>query len=328
MAGRLMFSSPSEFLSYVRVAYSIPIPGDDDAMDKVWEVASAELKQHSGQTLPRPDPEDPYGPAIEELNDALLKHLTPDQRTKFQRKCAFGALDHPSVNAFCVRSPDEFYAMVLHHGLMNFYHKFIKLMLAAERLDAVHFCSRKDPRELSREDVIGYLSEFITSYRLTGVTRGPIVRLAMPVLGYAGYLLTLAEAFVVGHEAGHFLAGHLEDDANFRPHKSLRSLGVFEENRNHMNELEADAYGFRFMRTFVDQSETDSDRLMAVASVIVFEGLRSTGSDSATSSHPATTDRLKEISRQFLGDWGQTLVRHYLELDIRQFARTFAEGRG
>jgi hypothetical protein len=113
---------------------------------------------------------------------------------------------------------------------MNLLHKYTKLVVAAHDPAQVVYCNRKDPASLTPAELLEWADELGMNYLTTGATRGAMLKLSDHAMAAVSPIVHLAETFVLGHEAGHYLAGHLEDDARFSADEEVRSLEVFAEN--------------------------------------------------------------------------------------------------
>lgn len=127
------FSTPPEYLQYVRAAYARPYTrgAPDPEMHRLTRL---DIEKYG---VPLPDPSDPYRHVVRELADRAAATVMARRGVDITTRCAIGPLDEPSVNARCFRSANGFYAIVLHHGLMLLLHKHSKLLTAAVRQQAL-----------------------------------------------------------------------------------------------------------------------------------------------------------------------------------------------
>jgi hypothetical protein len=123
----------------------------------------------------------------------------------------------------------------------------------------------------------------------------------------ATLMLTLAEAFVLGHEIGHFLAGHLEDESRLVAHDRNPRLEFYAENSRHQDEFEADIYGFEVMRDYFEFEVPKSMLLGALVST--FEALSLAGAGSESASHPSAHDRIRNVADAYFSADTTELVR-------------------
>jgi hypothetical protein len=156
------FSTPSEYLQYVRAAYARPYTrGAPDP--EMHRLARLDIEKYG---VPLPDPSDPYRHVVRELADRAAATVMARRGVDITTRCAIGSLDEPSVNASCFRSANGFYAIVLHHGLMLLLHKHSKLLTAAVRPASVVYCNRLSPSQLTPELVVSWAAELGQIYRV------------------------------------------------------------------------------------------------------------------------------------------------------------------
>jgi Zn-dependent protease with chaperone function len=187
------------------------------------------------------------------------------------------------------------YALVIHHGLMNLLHKYTKLVVAAHDPSQVVYCNRKDPASLTPAELLGWADELGPNYLATGATRGVMLKLSDRAMTAVSPIVRLAETFVLGHEAGHYLAGHLEDDTRFSADEEVPWLEVFAENERHEDEFEADAYGFEIMKACSPSAPAET---VHAALVGAFSMMGLIGGDVATASHPASSKRYQRMAER------------------------------
>jgi hypothetical protein len=193
---------------------------------------------------PYPDRANPYGWVVENLTSDVVSHMQSRLSAEVAQSCAIGPLSHPSVNARCFRSKEGRYAIVLHHGLMNLLHKHSKLWVAAVNPSAVTYCNRKAPPSLTSQELIKWAGELGVIYRATGETKCALVELNHEGSFAASLTTTISEAFVLGHEMGHVLCGHLESSTRVVADDLIPSLQVLPESASHHDEFEAKATRF------------------------------------------------------------------------------------
>ena len=307
------FATPSEFLEHVRSAYAVPRAHatPDREMLRLTHASLEELG------LPPPDPANPYDTVIRDLTDQVAAGFQSRCGVDVSQSCGIGALDHPSVNARCFRSRHAHYAIVLHHGLMTLLHKHSKLLTAAVMPSKVVYCNRKDPRLLTSEELVSWSAELGPIYRAIGETKGAMVKLAPEASVIAGTMLTLGEAFVLGHEIGHMVSGHLDDPSRFVPDETLPWLEFFAENALHEDEFEADAHGFEAMR---DYSESTSMSVVLGAVVSTFAVLSLIGAGEPSRTHPSAMDRIHRLVERHFSAETARLVHRWIDQDDREAA--------
>ena len=307
------FSTPAEFLQYVRSAYTIR-QGHATPDHKMLR-----LNRESLDTLglPRPDPADPYGMVVRQLADQVTTGFRSRDGIDVSESCAIGPLDHASVNARCFRSDEGHYAIVLHHGLMNLLHKHSKLLTAAVDPSRVVYCNRKDPSRLTRRELVSWTEELGTIYRSTGETKGALVKLNEEATIAATTMLTLSEAFVLGHEIGHAVAGHLEDGSRLVADDEIPWLQFLPESSLHEDEFEADTHGFAAMR---DPFESVPKSMVLGALVSTFSTLSLIGAGAASDTHPSAMDRIHHLVERHFNAETAKLVRRWIDEGDQQAA--------
>jgi hypothetical protein len=257
------------------------------------ELTELDLKKRG---LELPDSDEAYGVVVARISDEIATACSEVWSRDLRERCAMGPLRHPSVNARCFRSPNGVYALVIHHGLMNLLHKYTKLVIAAHDPSQVVYCNRKHPASLTTTELLEWADELGVNYLDTGATRGAILKLTNRAMAAVSPIVHLAETFVLGHEAGHYLAGHLEVDAHFRTDEEVPWLDVFTENERHDDEFEADEYGFKIMKACSPLAPPET---VHTAVVGAFSAMELIGGDVATVSHPASSTRYQRLADRF-----------------------------
>jgi hypothetical protein len=284
--------TPAEYLEQVREAYA-RLDRDPDPDRELLELTRVDLEKRG---LELPDPDEAYGVVVAAISDEIVAACSETWSVDLSERCAIGPLRHPAVNARCFKSPDGVYALVIHHGLMNLLHKYTKLVVAAHDPAQVVYCNRKDPASLTPAELLEWADELGVNYLATGATRGAMLKLSDRAMAAVSPIVHLAETFVLGHEAGHYLAGHLEDAARFSADKEVRWLEVFAENERQEDEFEADAYGFEIMRACSPSAPPETVHAAVVGAFSMMELI---GGDVATVSHPASSKRYQRIAERF-----------------------------
>lgn len=283
--------TPEAFLIEVRSRRLVPYWGAPD--EELLELTKRDLEA-LGETLP--------GPA--EALDLVAARLAEEIKaacialwgTDLSERCAIGALPHPAVNAQCIRSGvDGVYALVIYHGLMMLLHKYTKLIVAAHDTTQVVYCNRKEPDALEPGELLAWAAELGLNYLDTGAPRGAILKLTPRAMAAVVPIVHLGELFVLGHEAGHYLAGHL-DTSSFHSSDDDAGLEVLTENENHAYEFEADALGFEIMRACAGDAPAEHIRSATVAA---FSMMGLIGGDVDTVRHPASSTRYRHLAERY-----------------------------
>lgn len=300
------FSTPGEFLEYVRMTF---------AAARLDAVPDRELLRLTHADMDRlgglwPDPTDPYGWVIRTLVDEVSVGFRSRCGIDVSESCAIGPLDNPSVNASCLRSDEGHYAIVLYHGLMNLLHKHSKLLTAAVDPSSVVYCNRKDAALLTAEELVAWADELGPIYLETGQTMGAMVKLNETQAAVAGEMTALSESFVLGHEIGHMVAGHLEDNSRFVRDEEFPWLEVFAESPMHEDEFEADSHGFDAMQDHVGATPKP---IMLGAVVSTFQALSLIGAGPASPSHPGAIQRIHRLVETRFSAATAQLVRRWVD---------------
>jgi hypothetical protein len=284
--------TPSEFLAHVRALYA-RIDRDDEPDQQFKKLTDDDLAKR-GVTLA--DPSDGYAIVVDAIAEDIAAACVEGWSVDLTERCAIGDLRHLAVNARCFKSPSGVYALVIYHGLMNLMHKYTKLVVAAHDPSQVIYCNRKDPGSLTTEELLDWADELGPNYLTYGATRGAMLKLSTRAMAAVSPIVHLAETFILGHEAGHYLGGHMEEDASFSADAYAPSLQVFVENGRHALEFEADIYGFEIM-TACSPSAPPETVHAAVLGAFSMMGL--IGGDAAAASHPASSQRYQRIAERF-----------------------------
>jgi hypothetical protein len=314
------FATPSEYLDQIRFAYALRrsevVPSESEMM----RLTEKDLGRH-GFSLAEVTA-DPYGHVIREIRDAISGVFDNDYGVSLSEECAIGALEHPSVNARCFRSPEGHYAIVLHFGLMNLLHKHTKLLTAAMDPSAVVYCNRKPVDQLSPTELQAWATELGDLYRETGQVQGATVKLTPEASSSAAQMLWLGEAFVMGHEIGHMIAGHLEDRSSLVADVEVPWLWFLPERPLHEFEFEADEYGYLAM----EASLPGAPKAVLLGGLIgTFATMSMIGGVQASPSHPSSLSRIHRLVALHFSSSTAELVRRWVEDDDEEAAMAALE---
>jgi len=301
------FSTPLEYLEYVRVVFAVRESAG--APDPDLERLLHERSEALGVSLPNTSMSS-YESVVEGLAADVVAGCESRYGVNLFESCAFGPLESQTVNARCFRSDEGHHALVLHHGLMNILHKRSKLLTAAVRPSSVLYCNRSDASQLTAQMLAGWADELGDIYRMIGETKGAVVMLDPEATHVAGVVLGLSESFVLGHEAGHVIAGHLEDQSRLVPDDEVPSLRFFPENQAHADEFEADRYGFEAMG---DSVGGVSKTVLLGAVVSTFSTLSLIGAGQGGDSHPSVAERIHRIVDEHFNSETSKLVHRWLD---------------
>jgi hypothetical protein len=244
------------------------------------------------------------------IAEKLVTSLAPAHRDRLNQQVAIGGLDDAAVNAACLKSPDGVFAIVVNYGLMMFLHKYTKLMHAALYPRTVVHCNRADPSRLDGPDYFGFATETAGYARQTGQVAGATVAFDGEMTALTAFQVDLAETFVLAHEIGHFMSGHLDDDENYISIVSDGSMLLFAERPDHRREFEADEYGFELLRRSEPEMPPD---VLAIVILAVFQALAIVGGDRSSESHPAPSLRALKIIDQAFTPNSAEHIREWVE---------------
>lgn len=178
----------------------------------------------------------------------LFSKFMPEFHNKFyNEKIAIGSLYHGNINAFCIKSSDGLYAILLNEGLMLLFNKLLSYYFAQTSLYNVSYCDRLPKEKLSIRIINEFINETITNFRSIGVPFGPVILLQKEGQVQLEKWLYVWESFVIFHELGHIFNGDLENKNNLLPFSSSSSACQFTNNSSKELEFNADVKGFGLM---------------------------------------------------------------------------------
>jgi hypothetical protein len=311
----MAFNSPTEFLSYLQENYR------SEYWNEVDENLMRRMVEHRkslGQPAPHVGPNH-YDPIVVEYWSGIKKVLSPWDQEYFARYVAVGSLDKISLNAACLRSSEGFVAIVLNAGLMTYLNKITKLMVAAVHPEAVIFCNRESPRPLTSMVLRKWINETTEYYRRTKMLQGPVIDLAQEWRAKAIKRLWVWELFVLCHEIGHVLSGHLEREELWSRDRSFGAVEAFQEDQFLELEIQADVLGFIVLREYFnsrqdgasDSEKSMDDRWLIAELIVFFDVLTMLGMEESAT-HPHPLDRMLSIVANVYGiDAAQNLERSY-----------------
>lgn len=313
------FASPSEFLEQIRLACEVGAVKDEWPENEMQRLTREDLERHG---VSPSDMADPYRKVIDDLVGEISGGFKSQYDVDISDSCAFGALQHPAVNARCFYSGNGLYAIVLHYGLMNLLHKHTKLLTAALDPSTVVYCNRKSAEQLTSTELQAWALELGDIYRRTGETKGAIVKLKPEPSSAAARMLSLGEAFVLGHEIGHMIAGHLEASSRLSADTEVPWLQFLPENSSHKYELEADEYGFFAMQAH--QPDAPKSILLG-ALVATFATMSLVGAGQGSASHPSSLSRIHHVVALHFSQETAELVHRWVDDEDEKAAITALE---
>lgn len=298
------FSSPGEFLDYVRFARANPLANIQSGPN--LEFKRIHEEQRRGREMPR----DPHGQIAHDLWRAMCEVLPCDFLEATRNKLVVGVLDNISVNALCLRSPEGFVAVVLNSGLMTFFNKISKLLVASRVPNAIVYCNRGPADTITASVAHEWFKEVCEHYRVTGKPLGPQIHLTPAVASQHAYQLYVWELFVLSHELGHLVAGHLEQENSWVCNHAFGMVDTYIENESHQQETEADILGYVMLRECLYQTQTkqankgqrQTDDRPILSSVITLFDLFFLLGSRESQTHPDPLDRICNIAAAVYGN--------------------------
>jgi hypothetical protein len=143
--------------------------------------------------------------------------------------------------------------LLINTGLMMLFYQCAKLIMRSFSFridddDTAATRARAAPT-LSHEKLVASMTQAVIAYLVTGrSTNAPRSEMSTGVAGMlGGYLARAAEKFVVGHELGHAVAGHLSTAKAVRFATSIENFSLDVIPKSWEQEIEADVYGIRFL---------------------------------------------------------------------------------
>jgi hypothetical protein len=289
-----------------------------------------ESRKHSSATLEQMRIQNPH--PLEDPNwHFVLKDLTSsieNTMTKlsmpYPNKYLFGSLPLGQVNAMVVSVPSSSYVLILFNdglfGYANLISKVFATAFAPKFTDHVlEWNNSKEDCEkeiISNKSVFERFDDILIAYLVKGHPHN--AKPYMPdreVSILATFFRESIEVFVLSHELGHVIAGHLN---NAEKHNTLlRGIKVQEINYNWENELEADAHALTITAaTMENRGSARSTSLCGINILFlsmeaIERGLQilSTGKYKkiidVSSSHPPSYVRqqsLKNVLKKIVGD--------------------------
>jgi hypothetical protein len=312
----LKFHNAGDFLEYVRFVYSRSMSSIEGAPNLEF------LRIHQERAKDEPIPPDPHEHIVELLWPAVSAALPTKYRESLGNAIAVGTLDQISVNALCIRSPEGFVAIVVNRGLLTFLNKISKLQVASAVEGSVLYCNRGPAKDITPLIASQWFRETCEHYRDTGKPLGPQIHLTPEATLQHHQQLHFWEVFVLAHELGHVISGHLEDGDGFHRSPTFGMLETYMENESHIQEVEADVVAYRVLRRHAHSMEGAKEELLdqqlLAAVTLLFNLLFLIGAgDSKT--HPNPLDRLCNIVAEVYGeDVAERLAKTYEDRGLLQ----------
>lgn len=309
-------ATAAAYLEYVRFVHEDPIAAiqsePNHAFQKIFDQKLARLAKEGatfdlkGQT--------PHARIVSDLWENLRRGLSDVFDASLE--LAIGELDNMSVNAFCSRSEEGHFAIVINSGLMTLFNKLSKISIAVTEPESIEYCSRELHAENAQAMLIGFQKEVCKHYRETRKPLGPQLLLKGDADDRHSMQLHIWEMFVLCHEVGHVLCGHLTG-------KELMISQVITETPitpadpdARRMEVEADCIGLLLLKEYVAKEMPDAfplgdDRLLLGHLITLFNHLSELGT-TESASHPPALTRLCNMVEFVYGEaLAQTLQDSY-----------------
>lgn len=157
-----------------------------------------------------------------------------------------------SFNAQAVRVADGA-LLLINSGLMMFLHQTAQLMCKSFAVtikdDDMKETQASVAQQLSHDELVRQLTDLVLTYLITGSsTTNSRSDAQSGVQGMLASRLTKgAECFVVGHELGHAIAGHLDSSRSVLRATGVAGVDLPVVPKSWEQEIEADLYGLRML---------------------------------------------------------------------------------
>lgn len=297
----MSYATPAEFVSFIKKARSKPYaPG---SRDKEFDAITKKDLEQIGI------PFEPGSPGLENLErvidkmfNNILEAQPQDVQSKINRAVAAGVLETGLVNAFIARGRDGNHAVIVNSGLMVLLNKAIKLWVGGARNGGIVYCNRMPAADVTADDISQMLTELFTAYRLTGIPRGPMVKVSDECIGTYSMALNLAECFVICHELGHFLNGDLDKGVGLAAISWCEGVEFYKGDSNHEKEHNADVTGYELLQRYVRAKHPTVDDDFLMFGLITVMDMIGAISREGSPTHPDARDRVIFVARHFYGD--------------------------
>jgi len=298
------YKSPKEFLEQLKVEFSKPIQPGSTISEEFETITRNQLSEMG--YIESLDELRLYDPVIEQLVNTIYANIPSQISKRIQSSVAIGPLNTGEVNAMCVKSLDNKYAVLINYGLMTLFHKFYKLQLAKSNPKSVTFCNRKNAEELTSNDLETYARELIENYKKYRVPYGALIKLDMQYQSSIAItqwaMVSISEIFTICHELGHFLNGDLDREENFSLfHRGGdKALKQFNE-LSYLMEFNADITGYTLFEPSVIEGLGIKDKRFIISTLIIFFDILYKLSGKNSPSHPNPLSRALSICEHFYG---------------------------
>lgn len=317
-------SSPDDFIMYLRFAHENPMSEVQSApnleFQKIYNEKWSTI--HKGKEAEKLGATSAHQHIASNLWNSLRACLPESAINYLDAHLSVGALDSISVNAICAKSAEGYFAILLNAGLMTLLNKLSKILSAINDPGSVLYCNRIGSEQITTETLKKWYLEVCEHYRETSKPLGPQIHLRGDAELRHCMQLNLWEMFVLCHEVGHILCGHLDKKEFLVKSVFLGMADTLEENKNHEMEVEADIVGFILLREYANKElfhqreDWTDDRPFLAAMITLFNLFYLLGATESRS-HPHPLDRLCNIAAAVYGErFADMLARSYDNHDL------------
>jgi len=313
-------SSAKEFINYLRFLHENPISSIQSGPNKEFQKIHEEKIKKLNQSNEHQNVSSSHNHIAKELWESLRGILPSQIVDDLSGVIAVGALDNMSVNALCAKSVDGYIAVLINTGLMTLLNKLSKMQIASTRPGSIRYCNRAQPEDISVATLKKWNLEVCEHYRHTGKPLGPQIHLHSDAEGMHATQLNIWEMYVLSHEIGHILCGHLDSSKFVTKNPLFGMIETLEENKSHEMESEADFIGYILLREYYHKgsirkspnNESIKDDRGLVSILITFYNLLYLLGASESTTHPHPLDRLCNIVLNAYGEKvAETLADSY-----------------
>ncbi len=302
-------SKAVEFLETLRLAHKNPFSYEIDSRDKEFEKIHLEKRGLAGMSQDPSPPELAFDKILKGLWDEVIPLIPEQYREKLRSNLAVGVIDNIEVNALSARSPQGLYAIALNAGLMVLFNKISKILIAGAFPDSVVYSNRIGKGPVPPEEARAWRKEVCENYIKTKSPVGPKIHLEKRY--ESNHLLNVIswEIFVLCHEVGHVVLGHLENPGIIRPLNACPDSSTLKAELDLMVEIQADLFAYLIMRDHIHKAlfkstkpeEDWDDRLVLDVAVRLFDVFSLLGHEESKS-HPDPLVRILSVVQALYGE--------------------------
>lgn len=309
-------ATAADYLEYIRFVHEDPLAAiqsaPNPAFQKVFNQQVTEFAKE-GLSLDLKG-QSPYRRIVEDLWRDLRAALPEEIWNGMQ--LAVGDLDNMSLNAFCSRSEEGHVAIVINNGLMTLLNKLSKYTIAINQPESIQYCSRKLKKKRTVKMLKEIQQEVCEHYRITRKPLGPQIVLKGQAHLFHCKQLHVWEMFVLCHELGHALCGHLNNQHKIVSATLDDGTPQSYDIDSHKQEVEADCVGLLLLKEYLRKSlpsafPENDDRPLIGPLITLFNHLFQIGATESVT-HPHPLGRLCSMAEFVYGkQFAQMLDRSY-----------------